>query len=325
MRNFLASIIASSDDAIVSKDLNGIVSSWNEGARRIFGYAPEEMIGQPILRIIPPELHYEEDFILSKIRSGERIDHFETIRMKKNGERFPISVTISPIKDETGTIVGASKIARDISERRRLDESRYRLAAIVDSADDAIISKDLNGIITSWNNGARSLFGYEPEEIVGQSILKLIPDDLRHEEEEILRRLRAGDKIEHYETTRVSKNGDVREVSITISPILNSKGEVIGASKIARDVSNQKKVERMAIEAEKIATTGRMAAAIAHEINNPLASVLNLIFLARQPGLSPKKFKAFWRRRRVSLSECHTLRAKRWGITETRGILPKFI
>lgn len=293
MRNFLAAIIASSDDAIVSKDLNGIVSSWNEGARRIFGYEPEEMIGQPILRIIPPELQYEEDFILSRIRSGGRIDHFETIRMKKNGERFPISVTISPIKDESGTIIGASKIARDISERRRLDESRYRLAAIVDSADDAIISKNLDGVITSWNNGARRLFGYEEEEIVGQSILKLIPDNLRHEEEEILRRLRLGEKIEHYETTRISKGGEVREVSITVSPIRNSKGEVIGASKIARDVSNQKKVERLAVEAEKIATTGRMAAAIAHEINNPLASVLNLVFLARQPNVSYEEILRF--------------------------------
>lgn len=293
MRNFLAAIIESSDDAIISKNLNGIVSSWNDGARRIFGYDAEEMIGQPILRIIPPELHYEEDFILTKIRSGERIDHFETIRMKKNGERFPISVTISPIKDEGGTVVGASKIVRDISERRRLDESRHRLAAIVESADDAIISKDLNGIITSWNNGARRLFGYEQEEMVGQSILKLIPDDLMHEEDEILRRLRAGDKIEHYWTTRVSKMGDLREVSITVSPILNSEGEVIGASKIARDVSDQKKVERLAIEAEKIATTGRMAAAIAHEINNPLASLLNLIFLARQPGISHEEIQGF--------------------------------
>jgi PAS domain S-box-containing protein len=129
--------------------------------------------------------------------------------------------------------------------------------------------------LTSWNNGARRLFGYEQEEIVGQSILTLIPDNLRHEEEEILRRLRAGDNIEHYQTTRISKQGEIREVSITVSPIRNAKGEVIGASKIARDVSNQKKVERLAIEAEKIATTGRMAAAIAHEINNPLASVLN--------------------------------------------------
>jgi PAS domain S-box-containing protein len=293
IRNFLAAIIASSDDAIISKDLNGIINSWNDGARRIFGYEAEEMVGQPILRLIPIELHHEEDFILSKIRSGERIDHFETTRMKKDGEKFPISVTISPIKDESGKIIGASKIARDISERRRLDESRYRLAAIVDSADDAIISKNLDGIITSWNNGARRLFGYEQEEIVGQSILTLIPDNLRHEEEEILRRLRAGDNIEHYQTTRISKQGEIREVSITVSPIRNAKGEVIGASKIARDVSNQKKVERLAIEAEKIATTGRMAAAIAHEINNPLASVLNLIFLARQPDVSNQEIRDY--------------------------------
>jgi PAS domain S-box-containing protein len=293
IRNFLAAIIASSDDAIISKDLNGIVNSWNDGARRIFGYEAEEMVGQPILRLIPTELHYEEDFILSKIRSGERIDHFETTRMKKSGEKFPISVTVSPIKDASGTIIGASKIARDISERRRLDESRYQLAAIVDSAEDAIISKNLDGIITSWNNGARRLFGYEQEEIVGQSILKLIPDSLRHEEEEILRRLRTGQMIEHYQTTRISKQGEIREVSITVSPIRDAKGEVIGASKIARDVSNQKKVERLAIEAEKIATTGRMAAAIAHEINNPLASVLNLIFLARQPDLSNQEIRSY--------------------------------
>jgi PAS domain S-box-containing protein len=279
-------VIASSDDAIISKDLNGIIRSWNEGARRIFGYEADEIIGQTILRLIPPELHPDEDIILAKIRAGERIDHFETIRVRKNGERFPISVTISPIKDDAGVIVGASKIARDISERRRAVESRFRLAAIVESADDAIISKDLNGIITSWNAGARRLFGYEEGEIIGQSILRLIPDNLRHEEDEILRKVRAGEKIEHYETTRVSKGGEIREVAVTISPIRDMNGLVIGASKIARDISDRKKVERLAIEADKIATTGRMAAAIAHEINNPLASVLNLIFLVRQGGLS---------------------------------------
>jgi PAS domain S-box-containing protein len=285
-KNFLAAIIASSDDAIISKDLNGVITSWNDGAHRIFGYEAEEIIGQSILRLIPEELHHEEDIILGKIRAGERIEHFETTRVRKNGERFPISVTISPIKDDSGTVIGASKIARDISDRRRAEESRFRLAAIVDSADDAIISKDLNGIVKSWNNGARRLFGYEAEEMIGQSILRLFPEDIRHEEEEILHKLRAGEKIEHYETTRVSKSGEIREVSVTISPIRNSNGEITGASKIVRDVSDRKKVERLAIQAEKIATTGRMAAAIAHEINNPLASVLNLIFLARQGGIS---------------------------------------
>lgn len=292
-KSFLAAIVTSSDDAIISKDLNGIIRSWNEGARRIFGYEADEIVGQSILRLIPPELQHEEDFILAKIRSGQRLEHFESIRVRKNGEKFPISVTISPIKDDSGTIIGASKIARDISDRRRADDSRFRLAAIVDSADDAIISKDLNGIITSWNHGARRLFGYQPEEMVGQSILRLIPENLHHEEAEILRKLRAGEKIEHYETTRLSKSGELREVSITISPIRNAQNDVIGGSKIARDVSDRKKVERLAVEAEKIATTGRMAAAIAHEINNPLASVLNLIFLARQEGNSPQDIRNY--------------------------------
>jgi PAS domain S-box-containing protein len=101
-KNFLTAVIASSDDAIISKDLNGIISSWNEGARRIFGYEADEIIGQSILRLIPPELHPDEDIILAKIRAGERIDHFETIRVRKNEERFPVSVTISPIKDDAG-------------------------------------------------------------------------------------------------------------------------------------------------------------------------------------------------------------------------------
>lgn len=291
--SFLAAIIASSDDAIISKDLNGIISSWNEGARRIFGYEASEMIGQSVLKLIPPDLAYEEESILRMIRSGERIDHFETMRMRKNGERFPVSVTISPIRDDAGKIVGASKILRDITDRRRMDDSRFRLAAIVDSADDAIISKDLNGIITSWNQGARRLFGYEAEEMIGQSIVRLIPEHLRYEEVEILRKLKAGEKIEHYETMRLGKDGQIRQVSITVSPIRNSEGAVIGGSKIARDVSDRKKVERLVIEAEKIATTGRMAAVIAHEINNPLASVLNLIFLARQEDVSREDAKRY--------------------------------
>ncbi len=292
-KNFLAAIVASSDDAIVSKDLNGIIVSWNEGARRIFGYEADEIVGQSILRLIPTDLHHEEDFILGRIRSGQRIEHFETTRVRKNGERFAISVTISPILDDSGKVIGASKIARDITDRRRADESRFRLAAIVDSADDAIISKDLNGIVTSWNNGARRLFGYAPEEMIGQPILRLIPQNLHHEEAEILRKLRSGERIEQYETIRVAKDGGIREVSVTISPIRNNNGDVIGGSKIARDVSDRKKVERLAIEAEKIATTGRMAAAIAHEINNPLASVLNLIFLARQEGVSPQEVRDY--------------------------------
>lgn len=278
----LAAIVDSSDDAIISKSLNGIITSWNEGARKVFGYTASEMVGQSVLRLIPKELHFEEVDILRKLRAGERIDHYETVRVRKNGEKFPISVTISPVRDNTGRVIGASKIGRDISDRKRFDDSRFRLAAIVDSADDAIISKNLNGIIQSWNQGAYRLFGYTSEEIVGQSILRLIPNKLYHEEDEILAKLKAGERIDHYETTRMKKSGELVDVSVTISPIWNGKGEVVGASKIARDISDRRRMEKTLIESEKLAATGRMAAAIAHEINNPLEGLMNLIFLARQ-------------------------------------------
>jgi signal transduction histidine kinase len=129
--------------------------------------------------------------------------------------------------------------------------------------------------------------------MIGQSILRLIPAELHYEEDEILRKLRSGEKIEHYETTRLSKSGEILDVSVTISPIRNSAGEVIGASKIARNISDRKKMEKVLVQSEKLAATGRMAAAIAHEINNPLASVMNLIFLARQDNLTREEVKDY--------------------------------
>jgi PAS domain S-box-containing protein len=281
-RFHLAAIVDSSDDPIISKDLNGIIISWNAAAARVFGYDPDEIMGQPILRLVPPELHHEEDEIQRRIGAGQRIDHYETIRLRKNGERFPVSVTISPIKDEAGRVIGASKIARDISNYKNSDETRFRLAAIVDSADDAIISKTLGGIVRTWNSGAQRMFGYAADEMIGQSILRLIPEHLHYEEDEILRKLRAGERIDHYETTRRKKSGETIEVSVTISPIKDEAGHVIGASKIARDISDRKRIERMLIQSEKLAATGRMAAAVAHEINNPLESLMNLVYLARQ-------------------------------------------
>src|SRR5689334_5380822 len=124
---YLAAIIASSDDAIISKDLNGIVTSWNPSAERMFGFSASEMIGTSITRIIPRERLPEEDFVLSRVRSGLRVEHFETVRQRKDGSSIEISLTVSPIHDDHGAIVGASKIARDITERNRLREAR-RLA-----------------------------------------------------------------------------------------------------------------------------------------------------------------------------------------------------
>jgi PAS domain S-box-containing protein len=162
-----------------------------------------------------------------------------------------------------------------------LERLESLLAAIVESSDDAIISKDLNGIIMSWNDAARRMFGYTADEIVGHSILRLIPADLHHEEDIILAKLRMGQRIDHYETVRVRKNGERFDISVTISPLIDRKGNIIGASKVARDITERKLIERQLILSEKLAATGRMAATVAHEINNPLESVMNLMYLAR--------------------------------------------
>ena len=172
-----AAIVASSDDAIISKDLNGTIVSWNRAAERLFGYTAAEIIGQSVRVIIPPDRQAEEDHVLGAVRRGDVVDHFETIRLRKDGSPVPISLTVSPIRNSTGQIVGASKIVRDLSRTDRVQRDALRLASIVDSSDDAIISKDLNGIVTSWNAAAERMFGYAAPEMIGQSIRRLIPDD----------------------------------------------------------------------------------------------------------------------------------------------------
>jgi PAS domain S-box-containing protein len=178
----------------------------------------------------------------------------------------------------TGKINDLHRIQKiQANASKRLGE----LAAIVQSSDDAIISKDLNGIITSWNEAATRILGYTREEMIGQSILKLIPEHLRGDEKIIISKIRAGERIEHFETIRLKKNGELLNVSLTVSPVKDATGEIIGASKILRDITGQKQIEKALLQSEKIAATGRMAATIAHEINNPLAAVVNLLYLLR--------------------------------------------
>jgi PAS domain S-box-containing protein len=237
--NLLAAIVDSSDDIIISKNLDGIITSWNNTARRVFGYSSKEAIGAHITLIIPKDRLPEEDTIISRVRRGERIEHFDTVRQRKDGTLIDISLTISPVRDSSGRIVGASKVAREITDRKRAERSTALLAAIVDSSDDAIVSKTLDGIITSWNKSAERIFGYLPEEAVGKHITLIIPRDRWNEESSIIARICRGDRVDHFQTLRRRKDGSLVDVSLTISPVKDSAGNIIGASKVARDITAQ--------------------------------------------------------------------------------------
>ena len=261
---WVAAIVDSSDDAIVSKTLDGLITSWNRAAERIFGWTAAEAVGRSITIVIPPDRLAEEEEILARISQGEKIEHFETTRMRKDGTRFEISLTVSPIKNAKGEVIGASKTARDISERLRGDEARARLAAIVDSADDAIVSKTLDGVITSWNRAAQAMFGWTAAEAVGQRITLIIPRERWPEQDEVLARVCKGESIDHFDTVRVRKSGERIDVSLTVSPVKDARGRIIGASKIARDVSDRKRAEA---ERTKLLQTVQQAREEAEELN----------------------------------------------------------
>jgi len=247
-----AAIVKSSDDAIISKDLNAVINNWNAAAQRIFGYTEEETVGQPITIIIPPELWDEENKILARLRAGECIDHYETIRVTKTGMKVDVSLTISPIRDATGKIVGYCKIARDITDRKRAEEALFRNAAIVESSDDAISSVTLDGVVLTWNAGAQRMFGYTENEAVGKPASIIVPPELQDQQQnKILERLRAGGRIEQFETVRVSKTGKRLDVSLSISPIKDARGKIVGCAGIARDITKRKRDEEDLLSSEQ--------------------------------------------------------------------------
>ena len=252
---YLAAAVDSSRDAIITLNLSGTIQTWNKSAERIFGYTAEEAVERPILLIIPEDLHAEEASIFARLRKGEFIEHYETVRRCKDGRFIDVALTVSPVRDAQGTVVGASKISRDITERKRVSqkiaEVERLLSSIVASSDDAIVSKDLGGVVTSWNRGAERMFGYPAEEMIGSSILRIIPPDRHAEEAVIISKLRRGERVDHYETLRQKKDGRLFDVSITVSPLTDQYGKVIGASKIARDISEQKRARRALHEGEQ--------------------------------------------------------------------------
>ena len=276
----LASIVESSEEAIIGKSVEGIIESWNAAASRLYGYTTEEALGRSMIMLLPPDHPDEERDILSRMRSGERVEQLDTWRMRKDGQKVRVSLTVSPIRNARGQIVGASHIARDISARTAYEQAMSQLAAIVESSDDAIISKNLDGIILTWNTGAERIYGYKDLEVKWRPMTILIPPDRANEEVEILERLKRGERVDHFETIRVRKDGKPIDVFLTISPIRNTTGEIIGASHIARDITERKRFQSQLQQKQRVEDLGLLAGGVAHDFNNLLTGILGNASLA---------------------------------------------
>jgi PAS domain S-box-containing protein len=262
---FLSVILDAVDDAIVSSDDADIVTSWNAAAERLFGFAADEMIGRSVSQIIPEHLHDEHEELRRTVLSGRTVHLASTERRHRDGTRVAVALTLSPIRDNDRQASGIAAILRDIADRDRTERAARRLAAIVQSSDDAIISKDLNGIVTSWNTAAEQMFGYSATEMIGASIRRIIPADRQSEEDHVLSQIRQGLRVDHFETIRQRKNGTLLPISLTISPIVDGRGAVIGASKIARDISDRKHADA---ERARLLRAAQTQAAITRTLND---------------------------------------------------------
>ena len=301
-------------DATVAVDLEGTIVQVNSQTQELFGYTRAELIGQKVELLVPDRYrrrhhHHREEFALAPKtrRMGADLDLYGR---RRNGSEFPVEISLSPVSTGKGALVLSA--IRDISDRKRiaeelrranealhrrtaeqLGEYRSRLALIIDSSEDAILSKDLNGIITSWNKGAERIYGYTPEEVIGKHISILTPGDRPDEVEKILKKVAEGESIEHYESVRLAKDGRRLDISISVSPLRNAAGDVVGASVIARDITGQKRAESQLRQAQKMEAIGRLAGGVAHDFNNILGIINACTEFLRDridPGAEPSVY-----------------------------------
>ena len=288
-------------DAVITTDTQGRITYLNEVGESVTGWSHKDALGQPLERVfqIVNEVTRQpvENPATRALRQGVVVglaNH--TVLIQKDGKECPIDDSAAPIRNEQGYISGCVLIFRDVTAQRLIERDKTNqlltarlLASIVETSNDAIISKSLDGIIQTWNAAAERLFGFTAEEVVGRHISLVIPPDRLAEEEQIIASLKAGKRIEHYETERLRKNGQLFEVSLTISPIKDDSGNVIGASKIARDITERKRIEN---DLQRLAANlsdadrrkNEFLATLAHELRNPLAPMSNMLEVAKRAG-----------------------------------------
>ncbi len=273
----LRAIIDTALDALIGINAQGIIIDWNPRAEVIFGWARGEALGQKLADLIIPPRYREahERGLQHFLRTGEAVvlnRSIEVAGLRRDGTEFPLELSITSIRRGETYVFNA--FLSDITERKRAEENRVRLASIVESSEDAIISKTLDGIVTSWNRGAVRTFGYTADEAIGKAIGFLIPQDRLEEESQIIERVKQGEHVTHFETVRRRKDGKEINIALTISPIEDGAGMIIGFSKIARDITEQKGLEAQLRQSQKMEGVGQLAGGIAHDFNN-LLTVIN--------------------------------------------------
>ena len=288
--------------AIYITDSRGRIIFYNDAAVTMWGCRPElgksEFCGSwKLFRSDGTPLPHDECPMALALKQKRPIRGVEAIAERPDGTRIPFIPYPTPLFDATGELIGGVNMLVDITDRKRAEEIRQRFAAIIESSDDAILSKNLDGIIASWNPGAERLFGYKAEEIVGKSVTLLIPADRHNEEPEIIARVRRGDRIDHYETVRMRKDGSLVDISLSVSPVKDSQGKVIGASKIARDIT-----ERKQAQARQEVLTREL-----HHRTKNIFAVVQAVVLRSFSGRSVEDAKMTVVKRLQSLANTHAL------------------